>query len=156
MQCDSSAYDSIVWSEIRVNHDCGGGAVFCSTHSFVTSISDTSFFSTFRNPAMNHSKKRLYPKVTMFILRSAILCIALVATDAFAPVGQPTRSSPHSPQRTIVTSSRSAATTFFDGLRGLGNSKPSTTSKADTSKLGNLIVPNVGIGTISWSSTNRK
>lgn len=50
-----------------------------------------------------------------------------------------------------------AALLFLDGIRELGYSKPSTTSrKSDTTDLGNLRVPTVGIGTISWSSTNRK
>ena len=57
--------------------------------------------------------------------------------------------------------SRQAALFFLDGLRDRAlniniSSSSSTKAKSDTSKLGNLKVPNVGIGTISWSSTSRK
>ena len=59
--------------------------------------------------------------------------------------------------RSSSSVAKPAALLFLDGIRELGYSKPSTASrKSDTTDLGNLRVPTVGIGTISWSSTNRK
>eukprot|EP00977_Amphora_coffeiformis_P006758 scaffold1484_cov173-Amphora_coffeaeformis.AAC.36 len=65
--------------------------------------------------------------------------------------------STHYSQRTNKIITRPPAIMFVDGLRDIGV-KPPITPKSDdddSSLLGNLQVPNVGIGTISWSSTSR-
>ena len=93
-------------------------------------------------------------EVTMVVLPVAFLYFAGVAVDAFAPEAcQLSRRWTQASHRAFETS-RPAATTFMDGLRVLG-STPRVNPKVDVSKLGSLEVPNVGIGTISWSSTNR-
>ena len=83
-------------------------------------------------------------------------CTAVVFTVVAAGFASSSIKSFRSPGTNNI-SARPAAVMFLDGLRDIGY-KPPVTPKSDDdiSLLGNLRVPNVGIGTISWSSTSRK
>ena len=90
---------------------------------------------------------------------ATVLVVALASADGFSFVSTFRRDRHHcSNNKRTNIKSRSAATgttMFLDGVKDFGYKSP-IKPKADTSRLGNLIVPNVGIGTISWSSTSRK
>jgi len=45
-------------------------------------------------------------------------------------------------------------TMFLEGFKA--NKTPNTVNQKDTTKLGTLEIPSIGIGTISWSSSSRK
>jgi hypothetical protein len=55
----------------------------------------------------------------------------------------------------IISRSRpSEMTMFLEGFKA--NKTPNTVNQKDTTKLGTLEIPSIGIGTISWSSSSRK
>jgi hypothetical protein len=113
----------------------------------------------------------LSPKHTMsqayiYFLMTSLLLQFLLVTNSFqftrsSFVAPPLRISARSGTNCRFSLSETkkraaiAPVMFLDGFKNY-NSQDNKRSKNDTTNLGNLIVPTVGVGTISWSSKSCK